>query len=425
MKASQFSKYSNIFGTTGNIDYIYNAVGQKLQKSVFMASQGSIPSQTYYLNGFQYVFRENFVDYDTVLKFFPTSEGYVKNTAGVYAYVYNYTDHLGNIRLSYQDTDKNGTISSNEILEESNYYPFGLKHSGYNGNNAQANYKYKYNGKELQDELGLNMEAMDWRQYDPAIGRFVVIDPMAEFQRKWSPYHFGFDNPVLYNDPTGLEGEEVAKKKKGEPGDPDNPIPLKEVVVKGHKKSTTSSVTSFLWASVDYVPFAGSIKQIGVGIHDGDWKQVALGAVFLTVDFATAGEGGEALRLAEVATEDALKIAAEDEAKELVEQNLDNLVEEAIELHHSDPKFLGGEAKQELTPMTKSEHSQLHKDLNAHLKEIKNKTGQHMRPQRGNSGKIIQKNFTRQERVNALKDFYNGTGSKYTNAAASFFKQHP
>lgn len=40
-------------------------------------------------------------------------------------------------------------------------------------------FKYKYNGKELQDELGLNMYAMDMRQYDPAIARWVVQDPVV------------------------------------------------------------------------------------------------------------------------------------------------------------------------------------------------------------------------------------------------------
>jgi len=41
-------------------------------------------------------------------------------------YVYQYKDHLGNIRLSYSDNVlKNGTIAQNEIIEENNYYPFG------------------------------------------------------------------------------------------------------------------------------------------------------------------------------------------------------------------------------------------------------------------------------------------------------------
>jgi hypothetical protein len=170
------------------------------------------------------------------------------------------------------------------------------------------------------------MTDMDFRQYDPALGRFVVPDPMAEFQRKWSPYHFAFDNPVLYNDPTGLEGEDISKKKYDKDPTVDGGA-LKEVVVKGHKKSTASSVVNFI---VDVTPFVGSIKQLGMGIYHGDTKEIALGAIFLTVDAFTLGEGGEALKLAEMGAEEALKIAAEDEAKELVEHNLDEIAESAV-----------------------------------------------------------------------------------------------
>lgn len=48
------------------------------------------------------------------------------------------------------------------------------------------------------------MTAMDWRQYDSAIGRFVSIDYMAEFMPEFTPYHFGYNSPVEFNDPTGL-----------------------------------------------------------------------------------------------------------------------------------------------------------------------------------------------------------------------------
>ncbi|MEI7510419.1 MAG: RHS repeat-associated core domain-containing protein, partial [Flavobacterium sp.] len=90
------------------------------------------------------------------------------------------------------------------MLDENNYYPFGLKQndsSSYtpNGNN------YKYNGKEYQDELGLNITAMDFRQYDNAIGRFTVIDPLAEQDFGNSPYAFAGNNPALYGDPSGLK----------------------------------------------------------------------------------------------------------------------------------------------------------------------------------------------------------------------------
>lgn len=45
---------------------------------------------------------------------------------------------------------------------------------------------------------------MDWRQYDQAIGRFNVMDPLAEKKYDSTPYRFGFNNPVFWSDPTGL-----------------------------------------------------------------------------------------------------------------------------------------------------------------------------------------------------------------------------
>jgi RHS repeat-associated protein len=65
-------------------------------------------------------------------------------------------------------------------------------------------YKYKYNGKELQDELGLNVTAMDYRQYDSAIGRFYSPDVFSELSHSITPYRFAYNNPVFFSDPTGL-----------------------------------------------------------------------------------------------------------------------------------------------------------------------------------------------------------------------------
>ncbi|WP_169051635.1 DUF6443 domain-containing protein [Flavobacterium sp. H122] len=181
------------FGTN-KIEYLYNATGQKVQKKV---TNNAVVTTSEYLGGYQY--KAN------ALEFFPQAEGHVKNTAGVYSYVFNYTDHLGNVRVSYSDTNKNGIVdkSNNEILEESNYYPFGLKHEGYNTNNYQANYKYKYNGKEFQDELGLNMYDFGMRNYEPAIGRWMNMDPKGELLEMSSPYMYALNCPLIYVDKDG------------------------------------------------------------------------------------------------------------------------------------------------------------------------------------------------------------------------------
>ncbi len=187
------------FGSTGNIVYIYNAIGQKVTKIVTVTTPASTTT-TNYLGGYQY---QGIGAVTPTLQFFPTAEGYVKNTAGLYSYVFNYTDHLGNVRLSYSDSDKNGIIATTEILEESNYYPFGLKHS-YTASSSQPNYKYKYNGKELQDELNLNVYDYGARNYDPALGRWMNIDPLAEKMSRYSPYNYCFDNPIRFTDPDGM-----------------------------------------------------------------------------------------------------------------------------------------------------------------------------------------------------------------------------
>ena len=118
--------------------------------------------------------------------------------------MYQFKDHLGNIRLSYSDTDGDGEISaSSEILEENNYYPFGLKHKGYN-NVPLTNHPYKYNGVELNESLELDFYEMPFRQYDAALGRFTSIDPVTHFAN--STYNGLDNNPILIADPSGADG---------------------------------------------------------------------------------------------------------------------------------------------------------------------------------------------------------------------------
>jgi RHS repeat-associated protein len=192
---------------------IYNAAGQKLQKVVTTNTPASVVT-TDYLGGYQYI--KKTASEPVELQFFPTAEGYVKNTpvsgTNSYSYVFNYTDHLGNVRLSYT---KDATTGSLKILEESNYYPFGLKHNGYNPISPIPENRRLFNGKELQEELGLNQYDYGARNYDPALGRWINIDPLAEKMRRYSPYNYAFDNPIRFIDPDGMEATDWYKGQNG------------------------------------------------------------------------------------------------------------------------------------------------------------------------------------------------------------------
>lgn len=209
------------FGTGDKIEYLYDAIGQKKSKKV---TEGVNETITDYLDGYQYT--------NTILNFFPHAEGYV-NVAYCptcqteyqtrFNYVYQYKDHLGNIRLSYGYDQKDQVT---KVIEENHYYPFGLKHTKYNSGKTkygpdeefqelmklrqipageQVLHNYKFQGQERQDELGLNWDSFKWRNYDYAIGRFMSIDPLAEDYNYQSPYNFAENQVISGFELEGLE----------------------------------------------------------------------------------------------------------------------------------------------------------------------------------------------------------------------------
>ncbi|MEP2236818.1 MAG: DUF6443 domain-containing protein, partial [Maribacter sp.] len=208
----------NVTGSAvaGNINYVYDATGVKLNKK----ASGTSNNETEYAGNYIY---KKLTNGDSELQFFSHPEGYVSYENGVYKYVYEYKDHLGNTRLSYTDenNDNEITVSTDpmvtEIVKESNYYPFGLEHKGYNNVVNGTEHPYTYNGKEKQEELGLNWLDYGRRNYDPAIGRFFNEDRFAEKYHSKTPYQYAANNPIKFVDVMGdsirVTGSKSAQRK--------------------------------------------------------------------------------------------------------------------------------------------------------------------------------------------------------------------
>ena len=190
-------------GTGKTILYVYDATGVKLEKKVI--DTPTPDNTTHYAGGYIYTNDE--------LEFISQPEGYIHPVdvigGGVeYNYVYQYKDHLGNIRLSYSDANGDGSVNAAEIIEESNYYPFGLKHKGYNNTIAGGNdvaQQWKYNVKEFNEDLGINWYDFGARNYEASLGRWMNVDPLADNYESFSPYNFVANNPLIYYDPDGRQ----------------------------------------------------------------------------------------------------------------------------------------------------------------------------------------------------------------------------
>src|SRR5690606_31728186 len=72
-------------------------------------------------------------------------------------------------------------------------------------NVTKTEYMYKYNGFEYQDELGLGWYDYQARNYDPALGRWMNVDPLSE-QYHWQTHYAFSENRVI--DGVELEGLE-------------------------------------------------------------------------------------------------------------------------------------------------------------------------------------------------------------------------
>lgn len=96
-----------------------------------------------------------------------------------------------------------------------NYYPFGLTFNAYQRAGSLEN-RWKFQGQEHIDDLGLNWDSFKWRNHQPDIGRFFNVDPLAEDYYYNSPYAFSENKVIAHVELEGLESVPYTDKSKTE-----------------------------------------------------------------------------------------------------------------------------------------------------------------------------------------------------------------
>ena len=91
------------------------------------------------------------------------------------------------------------------VIQQEEYYPFGLTFNGYQRENSLSNKAKLFQGQEHIDDLGLNWEFYKYRNHQPDIGRFFNIDPMTDAFYYNSPYAFSENKVTTHRELEGLE----------------------------------------------------------------------------------------------------------------------------------------------------------------------------------------------------------------------------
>ena len=211
-------------GTPETTYYAYNMAGQRARKvTERQAGEGITPTrrnERLYFDGFE-VYREFGADGTTITLERETL--HLSDDRNRFAQIdtrtqgndgnpaqsrrYQFGNHLGSALL---EADAQGQIISYE-----EYHPFGTTAYRCGRSEAEVSLKrYRFTGQERDEETGLNYHGA--RYFSCWLGQWTAVDPELENFTEWTPYAFGFANPVRYRDNTGASPEEDAAEYFGE-----------------------------------------------------------------------------------------------------------------------------------------------------------------------------------------------------------------
>jgi RHS repeat-associated protein len=128
------------------------------------------------------------------------SREYVVKEAG-YAFVYISNENPTEVPVYFDDITISHTPTN--IIQYNEYYAFGSSNArSWTRDNNKNDFLYN-DGSELNGATGW-YETFH-RSYDPVLGRFMQVDPKSDRFASITPYNYGFNDPVYWNDPSGAE----------------------------------------------------------------------------------------------------------------------------------------------------------------------------------------------------------------------------
>ena len=226
---NNMEKLATLQTNAGTTSFAYNAVGQRILKE-------TPDNTTFYVRDItgniisEYAITNN----DVIWKYAPIygaakrlgiyqpdqpTEAIHPDTSNQYRgdKQYELSNHVGNIWSIVSDRKiplELETAFDPDILSTTDYYPFGMNLPG---QEDSTSYAFGFQGMQRDDDAkGIgNSYTTEFRQYDPRVGRWMSLDPLADKYPALSPFNSFLNNPIVFTDPKGDEPPENKKTKAG------------------------------------------------------------------------------------------------------------------------------------------------------------------------------------------------------------------
>ncbi len=210
-----------------DILYNYDALGNRIKKTVMSGNAGISGTTQYYVRDAQgntlaiYEMKnddlhwaEQHIYGSSRLGIYKPAVNFNMPQRGIFttrnSTQYELTNHLGNVLATVSDAKS--IVAGNSaatLLTATDYYAFGMAMPDrkYALNNVK--FRYGFNGKENEDET--STQDYGFRIYNPALCKFLSVDPLTEKYPELTPYQFASNTPMQSIDLDGLEENNKTK----------------------------------------------------------------------------------------------------------------------------------------------------------------------------------------------------------------------